>query len=156
MKDEKKSDITEEISTSESSKSDASQKKLDKKKLVYLFSTVGLSAFFCAFYYSSIEISSRNENLRYFFPAVMFIYTAALTVFALAYIIYNRGFSRKGVTVDMLPDEWSEEKKLEFVENGKHRLQRSKWMLVLIISLSFTFVVEVFIFFALPVFKGLF
>ena len=86
----------------------------------------------------------------------MFIYTAALTVFALAYIIYNRGFSRKGVTVDMLPDEWSEEKKLELVENGKRRLQRSKWMLVLIISLSFTFVVEVFIFFALPVFKGLF
>ena len=156
MEDGKKNDLTNENSSSEGSKSDKSQKKLDKKKLIYLFSTVGLSAFFCAFYYSSIEISSRNQELRYFFPAVIFIYTAVLTVLSFVYIVYNRGFSRKGVTVDMLPDEWSEEKKLEFVENGKLRLERSKWMLVLIISLSFTFIVEVFIFFVLPMIKGLF
>lgn len=150
MEDEKKNELTE------SSKTDKSQKKLDKKKLAYLFSTVGLSAFFCAFYYSSIEISSRNAGLQFFFPTVMFTYTAALTILALVYIIYNRGFSRKGITVEMLPDEWSEEKKLEFVENGKQRLQRSKWMLVLIISLSFTFIVEAFIFLVLPMIKGLF
>lgn len=156
MEDGKKNDLTNENSSSEGSKNDKSQKKLDKKKLIYLFSTVGLSAFFCAFYYSSIEISSRNQELRYFFPAVIFIYTAVLTVLSFVYIVYNRGFSQKGVTVDMLPDEWSEEKKLEFVENGKLRLERSKWMLVLIISLSFTFIVEVFIFFVLPMIKGLF
>ena len=150
MEDEKKNELTE------SSKTDKPQKKLDKKKLAYLFSTVGLSAFFCAFYYSSIEISSRNAGLRFFFPIVMFTYTAALTILALVYIIYNRGFSRKGITVEMLPDEWSEEKKLEFVENGKQRLQRSKWMLVLIISLSFTFIVEAYIFLVLPMIKGLF
>ena len=151
MKDKKKNDLNVT-----DTKADESQKKLDKKALIYLFSTVGLSAFFCAFYYSSIEISSRNEGLRYFFPVVMFVYTAALTVLALVYIIYNRGFSRKGVTPDMLPDDWSEEKKIEFIENGKHRIERSKWMLVLIISLSFTFVVEAFIFFVLPMIKGLF
>ena len=151
MKDEKNNDLNVTDTNA-----DESQKKLDKKKLIYLFFTVGLSAFFCAFYYSSIEISSRNEGLRYLFPVVMFTYTAVLAVFAFVYIIYNRGFSRKGVTPDMLPDEWSEEKKNEFIENGKYRLKRSMWMLVLIISLSFTFVVEAFIFFVLPMIKGLF
>ena len=79
---------------------------------------------------------------------------AILTVLVLVYIIYNRGFSRKGVTVDMLPDEWSEEKKLEFVENGKVRLERSKWLLVFIISFLFTFIAEALLLFVLPTFKS--
>jgi hypothetical protein len=86
----------------------------------------------------------------------MFGYMAALTVLVLVYIIYNRGFSRKGVTVDMLPDEWSEEQRLEFVESGKIRLERSKWLLVFIISLLFTFIVEAILLFVLPMVEGLF
>ena len=74
---------------------DRADKKLDKKKLVYLFSTVGLSAFFCAFYYCSMELSARNSALYYFFPAVMVVYMAALIALLTAYMIYNRGFSRK-------------------------------------------------------------
>ena len=135
-------------------KVDDTKKRLDKKKLVYLFSTIGFSVFFCTFYYCSMEISSRNPKLYYFFPAVMFSYMAILTVLVLVYIIYNRGFSRKGVTVDMLPDEWSEEKKLEFVENGKVRLERSKWLLVFIISFLFTFIAEALLLFVLPTFKS--
>jgi hypothetical protein len=156
MKDEKKNSSEQEKSVAESSNLCKSKNKLDKQKLIYLFSTVGLSAFFCAFYYCSMELSSRNPKLYYFFPAVMFGYMAALTVLVLTYIIYNRGFSRKGVTVDMLPAEWSEDKKIEFIENGKFRLQRSKWLLVFIIALLFTFVVEAFLLFALPVIKELF
>ena len=131
-------------------------KKFNRKKLAYLFSTVGLSAFFCAFYYCSMELSSRRIDLYYFFPIVMFAYMATLTVLVFTYIIYNRGFSRKGITVDMLPDDWSEERKLEFVESGKRRLERSKWLLVFIISLLFTFIVEAVLLFVLPMFEGLF
>ena len=112
-------------------KKSGAEKKLDKKKLVYLFSTIGFSVFFCTFYYCSMEISSRNPKLYYFFPAVMFSYMAILTVLMLVYIIYNRGFSRKGVTVEMLPDEWSDEQKQSFIEDGELRIRRSKWMLVL-------------------------
>lgn len=140
--------------SSQSNKENSESKKLDKKKLVYLFSTVGLSAFFCAFYYCSMEISSRNIDLYYFFPAVMFAYMALLTALVLVYIIYNRGFSRKGITVDMLPDDWSEEKKIEFVESGKKRLERSKWLLVFIISFLFTFIAEAVLLFVLPTFKS--
>ena len=50
----------------------------------------------------------------------------------------------------MLPDEWSEEKKLEFIENGKVRLKRSKWILMLIIALFFTFIADTFVMYALP------
>lgn len=131
-------------------------KRLDRKKLIYLFSTIGFSAFFCAFYYCSMELSSKSLDYYYFFPIVMFGYMAALTVLVFVYIIYNRGFSRKGVTVDMLPDEWSDEKKLEFVESGKKRLERSKWLLVFIISFLFTFIVEAILLFMLPMVEGLF
>ncbi len=154
MENEKKNNSAEENSVADSSDIVESKKKLDKRKLIYLFSTVGLSAFFCAFYYFSMELSSRNSKLYYFFPAVMFGYMAALTVLVLIYIIYNRGFSRKGITVDMLPAEWSEEKKLEFVESGRIRLERSKWLLVFIISLLFTFIAEAFALFVLPMIRG--
>ena len=140
----------------ESGKKSNAGKKLDKKKLVRLFSTVGLSAFFCAFYYFAIEISTLSPSLYYFFPIVMFTYMAVLTVLIFVYIIYNRGFSRKGVTAEMLPDEWSEEKKLEFIENGKVRLKRSKWILMLIIALFFTFIADTFVMYALPEIQKIF
>ena len=161
MKDKKKTRVGLEEKNTETEndvveydKKDGAAKKLDNKKLMYLFSTVGFSAFFCAFYYCSMEISSRNIELYYFFPAVMFIYMAALTILVFVYIIYNRGFSRKGITVDMLPLEWSEERKKEFVESGNLRLKRSKWLLVFIISFLFTFIVEAVMLFVLPLFKS--
>ena len=145
----------ERDSAVENSKKADSGKKLNKKQLIHLIATVGLSAFFCAFYYCSMEISSRKIELYYFFPAVMFAYMGALAILVLVYIIYNRGFSRKGVTVDMLPAEWSEEKKLEFVNNGKLRLEKSKWLLVFIIALLFTFIAEAFALFVIPMIEGL-
>ena len=162
MEDKKKdsaeleSNSTENKTVANGGKISGDKNKLDKRKLVHLFSTVGLSAFFCVFYYCSMEISSRSIELYYFFPAVMFIYMASLAILVFAYIIYNRGFSRKGVTVDMLPPEWSEERKLEFVENGKLRLQKSKWLLIFIISLLFTFVAEAFALFVIPMLKSFF
>ena len=132
------------------------KKKLDKKKRTYLFSIIGFSVFFCVFYYCAMEISARSPALKYFFPVVMFAYMAALTVLVLVYIFYNRGFSRKGVTVDMLPDGWSEEKKEEFVKSAESRLERSRWLLVFIISLLFTFIIEAIVLFVIPFLKGLF
>lgn len=152
MSDERKNDTS--VDTVDDGKSSDSKKKLNKKQLVHLFSTVGLSAFFCAFYYCSMEISSRNIELYYFFPTVMFVYMAVLAILVFAYIIYNRGFSRKGITVDMLPSEWSEEKKLQFVESGRIRLEKSKWLLIFIISLTFTFLAEAFALFVIPMFRG--
>lgn len=143
MEEEK---IVESESSNDSSIENADSQALKKdkkisKKLVYLFSTVGLSAFFCAFYYSSMNFPG------YFFPVVMFSYMIVLTVLIVVYIIYNRGFSRKGLTEEMLPMDWTPEQKREFIESGERRLEKSKWILVFIISIFFTFVAEVFVLF---------
>ena len=120
-------------------------KKNKNKKLIYLFSTVGLAAFFCAFYYCSMMVPGL------LFPIVMFSYMIVLTVLIFVYIIYNRGFSRKGVTEDMLPSDWTQEQKFEYIESGRVRLQRSKWLLVFIIAILFTFIVEAFVLFVFKI-----
>ena len=76
------------------------------------------------------------------FPYVMWGYMIALTVLVAVYVIYNRGFTRRGVEIDMLPDDWDHERRVRFVEDGKKRYKRSKWMLTLIIGFLFTFLVD--------------
>lgn len=122
--------------------------KKSNEKIWRVVLTAILSVVLLAFYYFSLSFD--------FFPIVMWGYMAALAALTLAYIIYNRGMSRNGVTVDMLPDEWSEEKKNDFVEDGKRRLHRSKWMLMLIIAFVITFAVEAVTLFVLPIFEGMF
>ena len=100
-----------------------------------------------AVYYFSLAVE--------FFPLVMWGYMIALAVLALTYVIYNRGFSRKGVTVEMLPDEWSDEQKQSFIEDGGLRIRRSKWMLVLIVAFFVTFSVEAWLLFVNPMLVGL-
>lgn len=91
-----------------------------------------------------------------YFRIVMIAYMILATGFALAYVIYNRGFSRKGVTEEMLPAEWSEEQKTEFIEDGKRRLKQSRWMIVPIFAFLITFGVDALELFVFPFFRGLF
>lgn len=63
------------------------------------------------------------------------IYLIVGAILGLAYVIYNRGFSSKGVTPEMLPDTMPYEKKLAFIEDGKRRLKKSRWMLTLILPI---------------------
>ncbi len=74
--------------------------------------------------------------------AVMTLYMVAFAALLIAYIIYNRAFTRKGVTEEMLPDAWSDEEKKEYIEDGKRRIERSSWMLMIIIPLLITFIAE--------------
>ncbi len=74
--------------------------------------------------------------------AVMGAYMVAFAALLVSYIAYNRGFVNKDVTEDMLPDEWSQEKKTEFVAANKRRAEKSRWMLVLIIPFVVVFMAE--------------
>ena len=74
---------------------------------------------------------------------VLIAYMSVCTAVVLGYVIYNRGFSRKGITPEMLPDTWTPEKKEEFINDAKLRLVKSKPVLILIIAFIFTFSVEV-------------
>ena len=127
---------------------DKEQRVKDKKNIAIILLTVALSVVLLTFYRTSLGYD--------FFPYVMWGYMIALTALVLVYILYNRGFSRKGVTVDMLPDEWSEERKSEFVDSAKKRMDRSKWMLVFIIGFLVTFTFDAVELFVIPFFKDLF
>ena len=87
------------------------------------------------------------------------VYIAYWAVFAavlVAYIAYNRAFSRKGVTPDMLPDSWSAEQKEEYIADGVRRAENSKWMLSLISPLLVTIAADAIYLFTWPMLRSLF
>ena len=91
-----------------------------------------------------------------YFVTVLVIYMVLCAVSVLSYVIYNRGFSRKGITADMLPDSWSEEQKTEFVEDGERRRKKSRWMLIPMFAFIFTFAVDMIELWVLPTLQKLF
>ena len=125
--------------------------KLDKKlmygNLARLGGLVATTAAVFAFY--------RWMMRFYFFNIVLIAYLVAATVVILTYVIYNRGFSRKGLTEDMLPDTMTKEEKKEFIEDGEHRIKRSRPLLIVIFAFVFTFVFDAIELVAIPLFKGL-
>lgn len=108
--------------------------KFKKSSLIYLISLVLLSAIVFAIYRFMIYLC--------FFEAALISYMAIETVFVLVYVIYNRGFSRRGITAEMLPQSWSDEKKEEFIASGVRRFEKSKWMLVVILAFLLTFLID--------------
>lgn len=74
-----------------------------------------------------------------YFEVVLIAYMVIFAVLLLGYIIYNRGFSRNGITVDMLPDSMTAEEKTAFVFEAEDRKKRSKWVLTFIFPFVFTF-----------------
>lgn len=108
--------------------------KFKKSSWIYLILLILLSAIVFAVY--------RFMIYYCFFEAALISYMAIETVFVLAYVIYNRGFSRRGVTAEMLPESWSDEKKEKFIENGVKRFEKSKWMLIVILAFLLTFLID--------------
>lgn len=125
----------------------ANKEKLSKKSVVTLCATVGMALLLLAFYYFSMNFE--------FFRFVMWGYMIALAALVIAYIIYNKGMYLKGVTEEMLPDEMSIEEKRALIDGAKRRLERSKWMIMLIIGFISTFAVEAVLLFVLPWIEGM-
>ena len=76
------------------------------------------------------------------FPAIMFVYIGAAAALLVAYLIYNEGFSLRGVTPEMLPDTLSEQQKRDKLDRAKARYEASRWMMTLIIPLIFAVIVD--------------
>lgn len=77
------------------------------------------------------------------FPYTHYIYIGAGIVLGLGYLLYNRGFSGKGVTAEMLPDTMSAEEKRAFIEDSAKRVQKSKWVLTLLFPIILTLAVDI-------------
>jgi len=92
--------------------------------------------------------------LNVFYIYTLIAYMVIFTALLLSYLIYNRGMSRRGITVDMLPNDWSAEEKQRFVQDGKDRIHRSRWMLLLIVAFLFTFAADFIELYFLPMMQG--
>ena len=78
---------------------------------------------------------------------VMWLYFALLIGFAAAYVIYNQGFFRNNLTPEQLPSSMSDEEKQAFIDEGKRRSEKSKWMITIIFPLVMTFIIDIVILF---------
>ena len=99
-----------------------------------LGATVGLTVVLMAIWFGCMGAGMAK--------AVMIAYFAVFGVLLLTYLAYNRGFVNKDVTAEMLPADWSEEKKQTFLQNEKLRVEKSRWMLTLIIPFIVVFMCE--------------
>ena len=122
-------------------------KKLKRGNLIRLACLVIVTAAIFGFYRLMMNFP--------FFNIVMVGYLAVATVAIFTYVIYNRGFSRKGLTDDMLPDSMTKEEKKEFIEDGERRLKNSRPLLIVIFAFAFTFVIDAIELVAVPLFKGM-
>ncbi|MBQ2733181.1 MAG: hypothetical protein IJF74_03405 [Clostridia bacterium] len=86
----------------------------------------------------------------------MWTYFALLIGFFCAYIIYNKGFTMVNRTPDSFPEDWSYEKMCAVTEEGERRKKKSKWMLLIIIPLLFTFMFDMIDLFIIDRYKDLF
>ncbi len=123
-------------------------KKVTLRNLARLLVMIGATAVIFSLY--------RFMMTQKYFEIVLGIYLAVATAVILGYVIYNRGFSRRGVTEEMLPDSWSAEQKREFIEDGEERLRKSRPLLILIFAFAFTFVVDIIELFAIPLLQDIF
>ena len=94
-------------------------------------------------------------NYFEFYPT-FWIYFALALGFSLAYLIYNRGLSRDKITPEMLPPDWSAEKKCEFFAERDKRKNNSKWMLTIIIPLFVTLAFDMVNLYFIDTLKGFF
>ena len=114
---------------------------MDRETKKRLLATVGLTILLLAGWYGCMTVGEATHNDNLFF-GVMIAYFLVFAVVLIAYLAYNRGFVNKNVTAEMLPADWSEEKKQEFLNAEKVRAQKSRWMLTVLIPFIIVFMCE--------------
>lgn len=124
----------------------------EKKRLLL---TVAINSLLLSAIYFGACYGITDPFLRPISYIVTVGYWVAFAGFLIAYVIYNRGFSRKNLTVDMLPRDWSAEQRSEYIEDGKIRLKKSRWMLSVIIPVAVPIALDALYLFTLPLIQNL-
>ncbi len=113
---------------SEPARADSQRKPVSAEAKKRAFFIAGLSLLNVIIYFAIVPALP---------PIVQFaVHIAYLAIFGAAlvlYIIYNRAFTRKNITIEMLPDVWSAEKKAAYIIDGEERLKKSRWLMYIII-----------------------
>ena len=90
------------------------------------------------------------------FSYMPLIYLLAGAGFGIYYVIYNRGFSGKGITLDQLPDTMTLAEKQKFIDDSRERMQKSRWVLTILLPIILTFLADMIYLFIFPYFESLF
>ena len=83
-------------------------------------------------------------------PYMMPVYLALGTGFALAYVIYNRGFRTRGKTPADLPEHLTAAEREAMIADGERRWLRSRWMLTILLPIIITFLCDMILLFLIP------
>lgn len=117
------------------------KKPLSGKAKLRLVLLIVNTILFFSVYRVLLYVATTVQTL-YLSYLVMIGYAALLVGFTLAYLIYNRFLYRKGLTKDDLNPAWTEEQKEAFLADGEEHLEKSKWMMLVILPLIFTFLCD--------------
>ena len=120
----------------------------ENQKLRYLLILILNTVMFFAVYKVLLYYAELTDETFYSF-CVMLLYMLLLLGFVLGYLIYNRFLYRKNLTLDDLPNTMTFAQKEDFLADGKRRLEKSKWMMLIIFPLVVTFLfdaLELFVF----------
>ena len=112
-------------------KSTLSSFNWNKAGLLALFTIIAL----VVYYYLNIYHGAYAAYIVGF-------YVIAAAVLIVAYFIYNRAFTGRGVTYEMLPDTMTDEEKKEYLNDVARRERKSRWMLMIIFPLIITLMVD--------------
>ncbi len=119
--------------SSHETKKQFSQKS--KKELVLLIA--------CCLIFMLVYFAAANIPVPIISFAVTAIYMLGIAIFVVIYVVYNYAFTRKNITCEMLPDDWSTEKKTDYIQKGKDRAEKSRWMIFVIFPLVVTFIADI-------------
>ena len=128
--------------------------KQDKLWLALVLGCMTVSTFV---YFFLIALSEGMESLRtaqILGIGTMVAYAAVGAGCVFAYVIYNRAFTRDGITPEMLPDTMSEQQKADFIQSGIDRKRKSKWMIVVFLALLCPLAIDFLILTAIPTLLG--
>lgn len=132
-------------------------KKATKQDKLLFWLVLGCSAASALLYFTLVELSKYMESLitaQVLGIGIMVLYAVVGAAFLFTYIIYNRGFTRDNITPDMLPDTMSEQQKEAFIQSGKDRKRKSKWMIIVIFALFVPLAIDFIVLIAIPTLFG--
>lgn len=134
------------------------ERKPATKEQKLLFGLVlGCSVVSTLLYFGIVALSQHMESLRtaqIMGIGIMILYAVIGAGFLIAYIIYNRAFTRDNITPDMLPDTMSEHEKLAFIQSGVERKRKSRWMIVVLFAAFVPLAIDFLILTAIPTLFG--
>ena len=96
----------------------------------------------CCFIFMLVYFAAANITVPIISFIVTWLYMLGLAVFVIVYVVYNYAFSRKNITPEMLPNDWSIETKVEYIQKGQDRAKKSRWMIFVIFPLIVTFIAD--------------